>query len=180
MFDYKKTMDGIISKAVSEGEIAGANVLLIKDGEEKFFASYGKSCMESGKDMKRDTIFRMFSMTKPVTAVAIMILFERGLIDVRDAVSKYLPAYEKQMVWTEEGLVPANRPVTIEDCLNMTNGITYPSMDHEPGRRMDELFKELIQRRENGEVVDAQAPIIVTASRSTDIPAFYADWFLHR
>ena len=110
----------------------------------------------------------MFSMTKPVTAVATMILFERGLIDVRDAVSKYLPAYEKQMVWTEEGLVPANRPVTIEDCLNMTNGITYPSMDHEPGRRMDELFKELIQRRENGEVVDtleysnriAQVPLV--------------------
>ena len=154
MIDYKKNMDDLINKAIEEGQIAGANVLLIKDGEEKLFASYGEASMEDAKPMKRDTIFRMFSMSKPVTAAATMILFERGLIDLRDAVSKYLPAYRNQMVWTADGLVPVERDITIQDCLNMTTGIPYPSMDHEPGRQMDVLFKELIQRRIDGEVVD--------------------------
>ena len=154
MFDYKKTVDALINKGIAEGEIVGANVLLIKDGEEKLFASYGKACKETGEDMKRDTIFRMFSMTKPVTAVATMILFERGLIDLRDPVSKYLPAYKDQMVWTKDGLVPAVRDITIQDCLNMTTGVTYPSMDHEPGRQMGVLFQELIRRRVDGEAVD--------------------------
>ena len=154
MYNYKKTMETLINKGIAEGEIIGANVLLIKDGEEKLFASYGKACKETGENMKRDTIFRMFSMTKPVTAVATMILFERGLIDLRDAVSKYLPAYKDQMVWTKDGLVPAVRDITIQDCLNMTTGVTYPSMDHEPGRQMGVLFQELIRRRVDGEVVD--------------------------
>ena len=154
MYDYKKTVETLINKGIAEGEIIGANVLLIKDGEEKLFASYGKACKETGEDMKRDTIFRMFSMTKPVTAVAAMILFERGLIDLRDAVSKYLPAYKDQIVWTKDGLVPAVRDITIQDCLNMTTGVTYPSMDHEPGRQMGVLFQELIRRRVDGEVVD--------------------------
>ena len=73
MIDYKKNMDDLVNKAIAEGEIAGANVLLIKDGEEKLFASYGEASMEDAKPMKRDTIFRMFSMSKPVTAAATMI-----------------------------------------------------------------------------------------------------------
>lgn len=154
MYHYPTTIDNLINKFIAAGEIAGASLLVLKDGEEKYHKVYGEADKEKHVAMGRDTIFRMFSMSKPVTAAAVMILFERGELDVRDAVCKYLPCFSNMMVWTEEGEVPANRDFTIWDCLNMTTGIPYPCPDLESGRRMDKLFRELILRREKGEVVD--------------------------
>ena len=64
MFDYKQRVDKLINDEITAGQIAGANLMVIKDGEEKFFASYGQMDMENGKEMKRDTIFRMFFLCK--------------------------------------------------------------------------------------------------------------------
>ena len=156
MFNYKERVDKLINDEIAAGQIAGANLMVIKDGEEKFFSSYGQMDMEKGKAMNRDTIFRMFSMSKPVTAVAVMILEERGEIDLRDEVSKYLPEYHGQKVWTEDGLVDAERDITIWDCLNMTTGIPYPHPWSAVGIQMDELFKELIQARTCGNSPDTR------------------------
>ncbi len=156
MFNYKERVDKLINDEIAAGQIAGANLMVIKDGEEKFFSSYGQMDMENGKEMKRDTIFRMFSMSKPVTAAAVMILEERGEIDLRDEVSKYLPEYHNQKVWTEDGLVDAERDITIWDCLNMTTGIPYPHPWSEVGIQMEELFKELIQARIDGNSPDTR------------------------
>ena len=78
MFDYQERIETLINNEIAAGEIAGANLMVIKDGEEKFFQSFGQMDLEYGKPMKRDTIFRMFSMSKPITACATMILEERG------------------------------------------------------------------------------------------------------
>lgn len=153
MYDAKRRIDEIIQKEIAEGEIAGANILVLQKGKELYADSYGFADKEQGICMKRDTICRMFSMTKPITAVAAMILMERGEIDVHDAVSKYIPAFAGQKVWCDGKLVPSLRDITIRDCLNMTTEIPYPDVSSESGRRMDALFQELISRREAGEVV---------------------------
>lgn len=153
MYQYKSTIDNLINTYIAAGEIAGASLLVWKDGEEKYRRVYGEADKASHVPMRRDTIFRLFSMSKPITAVAVMILFERGELDVRDAVCKYLPCFENMTVWTGTEEVPASRDFTIWDCLNMTTGIPYPC-ELEAGRRLDKIFRELIQRRENNEYVD--------------------------
>lgn len=154
MYHYQPTIDNLINQYIADGEIAGASLLVLKDGEEKYAKVYGESDKENHIPMQRDTIFHLYSMSKPVTAAAVMILFERGELDVWDAVSKYLPCFKNQTVWTEAGEVPANRDITIWDCLNMTTGIPYPCEELESGRRLDKIFCELIKRREAGEYVD--------------------------
>lgn len=152
--NYQTTIDNLINKYISAGEIAGASLLLIKDGEEKYRRVYGEQDKENHVLMQRDTIFHLYSMSKPVTAVAVLKLFERGDLDVRDAVCKYLPMFKNSRVWTEEGDIPADRDFTIWDCLNMNVGYPYPWPEHESGRKMAELFRKLIQKRIDGEVAD--------------------------
>lgn len=156
MFNYKETMDAMIKEQVDSGYVTGASALILKDDKESYFYAYGYSDKENGIPMKRDTIIRLFSMTKPITAAAVMILVERGELDVRDAVSKYLPEYANVKVWTEKGLVDAESPITIWDLLNMTSGIPYPGEEDESGRQMGAALKELIDRRLNGETVNTR------------------------
>lgn len=156
MYLYKQTMDNLIRKEVESGQINGATALVLKGGREMYYYEYGYADKEKGVPMKRDTIIRLFSMTKPITAAAVMILAERGELDVKDAVSMYLPAYANQKVWTKDGLVPVERDVTIWDLLNMTSGIPYPNDDDEPGRLMGKVLQDLIARRDKGERVDTQ------------------------
>ena len=156
MYKMQDRIAALIKQEIDKGEIAGANMMVIHKGQEIFFDSYGYGDKENQIPMKKDTIFRLFSMSKPITAVAVMILVERGELDVRDAVSRYIPAFANQTVWCDGREVPAERDITIWDCLNMTTGIPYPDEWTESGRRMDILFKELTARREAGEVVDTQ------------------------
>ncbi len=153
MYNMQERIATLINQEIEKGEIAGANIMVLHKGKEIFFDCYGYADKENKFPVKRDTIFRLFSMSKPITAVATMILVERGEIDVRDAVSKFIPAFVGQKVWKDGHEVPVQRDITIWDCLNMTTGIPYPDLSCESGRRMDDLFKELIARRENGEVV---------------------------
>ena len=154
MYHYETTIDALINKTISSGEIAGASILIIKDGEEKYKKVYGEADKENHIKVQDDTIFHLYSMSKPITAAAVMILFERGEMDVCDPVSKYLPCFRNAKVWTESGEVPAKRDFTIWDCLHMAVGYPYPSQEHECGRRMEALFLELIQRRQDGETID--------------------------
>ena len=151
---YKEMMDEILRREVEEGRVPGVSALVLREGEEVYFGACGMADIENQIPMKRDTIIRLFSMTKPVTAVAVMILAERGLIDLLDPISLYLPEFREQTVWQEGGdPVPVNRPIRILDLLSMTSGIPYPDDSHEPGRRIGRLFGELIGRRLAGEVV---------------------------
>lgn len=144
MFAYKKVMDTIVTQGIEKGNIVGANVLFIKDNKELYFSSQGHADREAGTAMARDTIFRLFSMTKPVTAVAVLMLAERGKLDLWDNVSKYVPEFANvQVVDAAGNLVKADREINIWHLLTMTSGIPYPDMDCESGRRMDKLFKEI-------------------------------------
>ncbi len=156
MFDYQGTMRAMMEQEVAEGRVAGASALVLHKGREMFYYACGFADREAGTPMGRDTIIRLYSMTKPITSAATMLLAERGDLDLWDPVSRYLPEFAGQKVWTEQGEVPALRDVTIWDLLNMTSGIPYPSEDHEPGRRMGRMLQGLLAREEQGERVDTR------------------------
>lgn len=156
MYNYKETMDRLIEREVAEGRVKGASALVFHRDKEIYYNAFGFADGEKGIPMKRDTIIRLFSMTKPVTAAAAMILMERGELDLWDPVSEYLPAFKQPEVWDEDKQceIPAGRELMVWDLLNMTSGITYPDPAHEPGRQMGEVLQKLISRREQGETVD--------------------------
>lgn len=93
MFDYREVMDNIIREGIDKGNIVGADLLFMQHGRELHFSSQGYADREAGVPMSRDTIFRMFSMTKPVTAAAVLMLAERGKLDLWDRVSMYIPEF---------------------------------------------------------------------------------------
>lgn len=157
MYDLQKTLDRLIEGQVASGQVKGASALVFYRGKEIYYNAFGYADAEKGRLMKRDTIIHLFSMTKPVTAAAVMILVERGELDLRDPVSVYLPCFAKMKVWSDlEGEVAAEREITIFDLLTMTSGIVYPNEENEPGRRMRSVLDGLVARRLTGERVDTQ------------------------
>ncbi|WP_379127362.1 serine hydrolase domain-containing protein [Paenibacillus sp. sgz500958] len=137
----KKTL----KQSIENKEIAGANFMVLKDGKEVFYHEDGLADMESGRLISRDSIFRLYSMTKPITATSIMMLLERGEIDLFDPVSRYIPGFKNQLFEKDGELVPVSREVTIHDLLNMTSGLVYGGTD-KAGQHTDELFEELSSR----------------------------------
>lgn len=135
-------LDQLMTAEIEAGELEGISLYVAQDGKQSYYRNFGYADREKHQLVKDNTIFRLYSMTKPVTAVATMILLERGRIDLYDAVSKYLPGFRNQMVYTPEGLVNVCREVTIQDLLSMSAGVVYPDQAHEPGRRMDKIFGE--------------------------------------
>lgn len=135
--------------SIDNKEIAGANFMVIKDGSEVFYHEDGLADLESGRPVARDSIFRLYSMSKPVTAAAIMMLLERGDIDLYDAVSRYIPGFINPQVEQNGERVPAGREVNIHDLLNMTSGLVYGGTN-QAGQHSEALFHELDSRL-NGE-----------------------------
>ena len=106
---------------VKNGHAAGASVAVFKDCKERFYFDTGYADIERGYDMSHNTIFRCFSMTKPITSVAVLILMERGIIDLYSPVSAYLPefAVENMKVLDGDNVVPAKKEMTVRDLMNM-------------------------------------------------------------
>ncbi|MNO28667.1 Esterase EstB [compost metagenome] len=131
-----------LKASLDHHEIAGANFMIIKDGKEVFYHEDGYADLEAKRPISRDSIFRLYSMTKPITATAIMILLERGKIDLFDPVSAYLPGFKNQRVEKNGELIPATREVNLHDLLNMTSGLIYDG-PNQTGQHTQALFQEL-------------------------------------
>jgi CubicO group peptidase (beta-lactamase class C family) len=123
-----------IRNEVATGKIPGAILLIQQHGGPVYFESFGLRDVESKRPMTADAIFRLYSMSKPVTSVAAMMLVDDGKLSLGDPVSKYIPAFADVKVGVEKAgengqpalvLEPVKRPVTIEDLLRHTSGITY-------------------------------------------------------
>ena len=143
---YLHRMEEYLRNCVEEGEIAGANFLLYRQGVEEAYFETGFADLEAGKPIRRDTIFSLYSMSKPVTAAAVMKLFEMGKIDLQDPVSQYLPGFHSQRVEEGERDVPVHRECTLHDLLSMTSGLPYNGMESRPAREADVVFQELEDR----------------------------------
>lgn len=139
-----------IEKEIQNGNINGASVCIIKNNKEIYRDNFGFADKENNIEMVDDTIFRMFSMTKPITATAIMILFERGKIDLYDPVSMYLEGFKNQKVIKNGKISDVNREMTIKDLLNMTSGLSYADDCTECGKLMNKLFEDVKRKLEEG------------------------------
>ncbi|MEN8905888.1 MAG: serine hydrolase domain-containing protein [Clostridiales bacterium] len=130
---------------IDKKDIAGGNLMIIKDGKEIFYHEDGLADIELGSPVNRNSIFRLYSMSKPVTAAAVMILLERGKIDLYDPVSKYLEGFKNQMVVENDNLISVEREVTLKDLLSMTSGLTYGG-DNKAGQETYVVFKDIDRR----------------------------------
>ena len=116
-----------INRALDRGELAGCNLEIIKDGRSLINISAGCADIENSKKVSYDSIFRLYSQTKPVTAAAVALLVERGQLDVGAWVSDYLPGFNNQKVLRSDGsLASPVRPASVGDLLSMTAGLCYP------------------------------------------------------
>jgi len=124
---------------VEDGQIPGLITAVARDGKVVHFETYGSMDREADKAMQSDAIFRMYSMTKPVTGVAVMILYEEGHFALTDPISKYLPEFESMTVYVGQNgdkvvTQPAKRPITILHLLTHTSGISYDFFPHPVGQ----------------------------------------------
>ena len=120
----------VVQRDIDEKRIAGAVTLVIRRGHVAWFKSQGMMDREASKPMRPDAMFRICSMTKPITSVAVMMLYEEGRFLLDDPVSKYLPEFKnpKVLVKPAKGTtysIPATKEITIRDLLRHTSGITY-------------------------------------------------------
>lgn len=119
-----------VRRFVDEGQHAGIVTLLAREGKMLDFQAYGYRDLEKKLPMERDTICRVYSMSKIITCVGTMILFEDGRFNLDDPISKYLPELKEMKVWTggtqdAPKLEPLKRPVTIKHLLTHTSGLIY-------------------------------------------------------
>ncbi|HVR25611.1 MAG TPA: serine hydrolase domain-containing protein [Candidatus Polarisedimenticolia bacterium] len=115
---------------IDNKRIAGAVTLVMRQGRVAWLKSQGMMDREAGKPMRPDAIFRICSMTKPITSVAVMMLYEEGFFQLEDPISKYLPEFKnmKVLVKPQSGepyTVPATKEITVRDLLRHTSGIAY-------------------------------------------------------
>lgn len=136
----------ILEQAVEENLVAGGNLLVWEDGKELVYTQAGLADRENNKKINRDTIFRLYSMSKPVTAAAAMILMERGMLDLYEPVSKFLPEYAEVKVAAENGLISPQREMLVGDLLSMTSGLVYPDEATVSGKTTDLVYQELDRR----------------------------------
>ena len=125
----------VLQDCVDRQHIPGAVVLVARQGQIGLFEALGQQDPATGTSMRTDSIFRIYSMTKPLVSVAIMMLVERGRLLISDPVSRWLPEYNNQPVLGTAGLVPAWQTPTVQDLLRHTAGLTYEFLGDSPVQR---------------------------------------------
>ena len=133
-------LGAVIAGEIERGRVPGAVALVARRGRVGYFESFGQRDAAAGAPMAKDAIFRIYSMTKPITSVAAMMLWEDGRFLLSDPIAKYLPDLAALDVAVErDGVlerVPALRAVTIQDLLRHTSGLTYEFRGSGPVHRM--------------------------------------------
>ena len=168
-------------REIDKGTIPGATMLVARHGKIGWFDAIGRQSPAADTPMARNTIFRIFSMTKPIVSTAIMALMEDGHFLLSEPVAKFIPEFADQKVGVENNgkldLVPIERPMTIQDLLRHTSGITY---DHTGNSLVQQLYKQ--SRARSRKITNAEHAAIIAGlplvcqpgaewnySRSTDI-----------
>ena len=172
----QRLMD-VLRREVASGRLPGAVALIARHGQVALFDSVGVQDPTTGAAMQPDSIFRIYSMTKPVVSVAVMMLLERGQLLLSDPVSQHLPEYAHQQVHTANGLVPPTQPATVQDLLRHTAGLTYEFLGDSPVQRQYGQVKIASRERSNAEFSQTLAALplqfqpgsVWAYSRATDV-----------
>lgn len=174
-------MSDAFKRDIDKGTIPGVTVMVARRGQIGWFDALGKQNPAASAPMAHNSIFRIFSMTKPIVSVGIMTLLEEGHFLLTDPIAKYIPEFADQKVGVENNgkldLVPSVRPITIQDLLRHTSGITY---DHTGDGLVQQLYKQ--SRLRSRKITNAEHAALVASlplmcqpgaewnySRSTDI-----------
>jgi len=139
-------LDAYMAKVVADGRVAGMTTLLARHGKIVAFNTYGKASLATGQAMPKDEIFRIYSMSKPLTGVAMMVLFEQGKWRLDDPVTRYVPEFKNLKVMVEadkDGKITKvedmKRPPTMREIMSHTAGFGYGLGDKHP---VDKLYRE--------------------------------------
>src|SRR6266704_410310 len=141
----RERLDRIVSTInadIAKAAIPGATLLIVRNGKIAFYESFGWLDAATKTPMPKDAIFRIYSMSKPITSVAAMILVEQGKLFLSDPVQKYIPAFAEMKVAVQKpdaphvDLAPAARPITVQDLMRHTSGLTYGFLPGTPVAKM--------------------------------------------
>jgi CubicO group peptidase (beta-lactamase class C family) len=174
-------MSDAFKREIDKGTLPGATVMVARRGQIGWFDAIGRQAPDASAPMTHDTIFRIFSMTKPIVSIGIMLLIEDGRFLLSDPVAKFIPEFADQKVGVENNgkldLVPLQRPMTVQDLLRHTSGITY---DHTGNGLVQQLYQQ--SRLRSRKITNAEHAAMVAGlplmcqpgaewnySRSTDI-----------
>ena len=144
--DKLNGIQAIMQEMTDREYVSGVSCLVIQHGEEQYYCETGYRDIVGRHKMTRDTIHRLYSMSKPITAAAAMILLEDGKIDLLDQVADYLPGFRNQYVIERGLIVPVKQPMTIQHLLNMTSGLVYPGESNPAEVRCEKLMEEIKSR----------------------------------
>jgi CubicO group peptidase (beta-lactamase class C family) len=171
----------VLQREIDRGYIPGAVVLLARHGSVALHAALGQRDPAALAPMRASDIFRIYSMTKPVVSVAVMMLVEQGRLMINEPVSRYLPEFAGQQIAIETGegieLQPVETPATVQDLLRHTAGLTYEFMGTAHVQRLYAKAQMGSRARSNAEFSEALAPIPLlhapgsqwAYSRATDV-----------
>src|SRR5580692_7912192 len=159
----ERITDHLERNYIAPGKIAGCQVAVARHGHLAYFRSLGQMDLERSKPMADDAIFRIYSMSKPITSVALMQLYERGYFQLNDPVSRFFPAWKDQKVWVHGRgaamqVEDPKQPVTMRHMLSHTGGLTYGSQlvalgAEDTGHPVDAVYGEVGVRRGRGETL---------------------------
>ena len=145
-------MSDAFKREVDKGTLPGATVMVARRGQIGWFDTIGRQSPAAATPMAHDSIFRIFSMTKPIVSVGIMMLAEDGHFILGDPVAKFIPEFAEQKVGVENNgkldLVPARRQMTVQDLLRHTSGLTYA---HLTGPHIKQAYEaaNVVDERQN-------------------------------
>ena len=167
----------VLQGCVDRQHIPGAVVLVARQGSIGLFEAIGQQDPATGAPMRADSIFRIYSMTKPLVSVAVMMLVERGRLLISDPVGRWLPEYVQQQVWTPEGVVPVRQPATVQDLLRHTAGQTYEFLGDSAVQKQYSAVNIGSRQRSNAEFSQTMAALplqfqpgsVWAYSRATDV-----------
>ena len=168
-------------REVDKGTLPGLTLMVARRGQIGWFDAIGRQAPAASAPMTKDSIFRIYSMTKPIVSVGIMMLLEEGHFILNDPVAKFIPEFAAQKVGVEVNgqleLVPLQRPMTVQDLLRHTSGITY---DHTGNSLVQQLYQQ--SRLRSRKITNAEHAAMVASlplmaqpgaewnySRSTDV-----------
>lgn len=163
-----KRLSDRIEEGIKNNELPGAVVLIARNGKIVMFDAFGFRDKEAKAPMKTDTIFRIASMTKPITTVAAMILVEEGRLTLADPVSKYIPAFAETKVSVpkknsdgtiEMTLEPQFRPMTVHDLMRHTSGLTYGAAGSNPVKQSYLDSKAMAADQTNAQMAEKLAKL---------------------
>jgi CubicO group peptidase (beta-lactamase class C family) len=129
--DRLARIDAHFARYVDDGRLPGWSLAVARHGQVAHIATYGKRDVENELAIELDTIFRIYSMTKPITSVALMMLYEEGRFELKDSIYHYLPAFKDLQVYVSGGdkepmvTQPAERRIKMWHLLSHTSGLTY-------------------------------------------------------